>query len=423
MQEQQSKVRVGVVGLGQLGKATARAVNKCKDMELVAAFTKRDPKKVSAPGAKSYSTQKLADFREKIDVMILCDSIHTGLQEVAPTAAQFFHTVDVHPLRGNPPTAEEVQQARRLALEELARLYQRQEEDASQGTSENENTTAGGENASLGNGPRVGNGANTDPQVGQDACLVEGYVIPAFAKLPASQPVYQTFRQYFENLDRVARQSGHYSLSAAGWEPGLFSMQRHITDGIFPAGKTYTFWGRGVSQQFSNILKCFAGVTDAVVYQVPKENALQAVLNKDFVADDSRRALHYMECYVVTEDNVDRESLREQIIHMPGWFKDYDTQVTFLTPDEMREFHTKMPHAGLVLSRGTTSQGTQHEIKIEIDMDSNVEFTAATLAACARAVARAGQKKWVGAGTMGEIPPAWYNAAPLEELRFRTSES
>lgn len=417
--EDTPKIRVGVVGFGLLGKNVAKAVSRTRDLELVAIFSKRDPATLQNSLAKVYPTASAAEFRDRIDVMIVCDAFGTGLQTETPYLAQFFHTVDAHPLRGNPPTAEEIEAQKKLRLEELQTLAQdfakRQAAHAAAHAGENGSAQASEATAST--------AESTNGLAEEETTEIMGMTLPAFVKEPVFQPVYLPFKEYFEKVDAAARTSHHVSLCAVGWEPGFMSFMRTFMGALFPKSQTWTFWGRGVSLQWSNAVRSFEGVVDAVVYQCPKEEPLMAVLENRPIYDDSRKALHYLEVYAVVDDRFDKEQLREQIIHMPGWFADYDTQVTFLTKDEMREFHARMTHAGLVLSRASTSQGINEQIKLEVDMDSNPEFTAYVLTAGARAVVRAGREKFEGARTMVEIPLAWFSPDSLEQVRHQISVS
>lgn len=427
--DEDKRIRVGIVGFGVIGKATAKAVTKNKDLELVAIFSKRDPKTLQNAMAKVYPTDTVAEFQNRIDVMIICDTFGTGLQEETPEIVKMFHTVDSHPLRGTPPTAEEVEAQRKLRLEELQVLAKDlAERQARREGSADENTDpaaqaqpddpAAAAPTDSENAPDEGEAAEAE-----ETSEVMGLTLPAFVKEPSFQPVYKTFQNYFAEVNAAGEESKHTSLCAVGWEPGIMSMFRTLAGGIFPKTKTYTFWGRGVSMQWSNAVKAFEGILDAVVYQVPKEEPLTALLNNQPIWDDSRKALHYLEVYAVADTRYDREQLREQIANMPGWFKDYDTQVTFLSPDEMREFHTKWTHAGLSLCKASTSQGINEQLKLEIDMDDNAEFTAYVMACAARAVYRAGAAGWHGAYTMTDLPASWFNPQDPNEARFQQSLS
>lgn len=424
-QQEDTRIRVGVVGFGNYGKAAAKAVGKCRDMELVAIFSKRDPQKLQNSYAKVYPTDTVAQFADRIDVVIICDTLATKLQEETPQLAQYFHTVDAHPLRGNPPSVAEVDAKRQLRMEELENMAKdiaaRQAAlDAAAGVEQTGVSQATSQATADGNAAPGGEGTE---DLDEGIHEVSGMMLPAFIKEPIFQPVYKAFPDYFAAVDQAGQSTKHVSLCAVGWEPGLMSMFRVISDSLFPKTKTYTFWGRGISMQWSNAIRAFDGVLDAVAYQVPKEEPLTAVLNGEPIYDDSRKALHYMECYVVADPAYDKEQLREEIMEMPGWFADYDTQVTFLSRDEMREFHSRLIHAGLILSRASTSQGVNEQIKLEIDMDDNPEFTAYVMVAAARAAYRAGQAGWSGAHTMMEIPPIWMHPDSPEKLRFQISES
>ncbi|QAY67928.1 diaminopimelate dehydrogenase [Paenibacillus protaetiae] len=86
-------IRVGIVGLGNLGKGVEMSLKQNPDMELVGVFTRRDPAGVTA-GAPVYSISQLNDFAGKIDVMILCGGSATDLPEQGPVLAKLFNTVD-----------------------------------------------------------------------------------------------------------------------------------------------------------------------------------------------------------------------------------------------------------------------------------------------------------------------------------------
>jgi diaminopimelate dehydrogenase len=54
--------------------------------------------------------------------------------------------------------------------------------------------------------------------------------------------------EHFANVDKAAKESGHLAFISLGWDPGLFSLNRLYAESILPNGKSYTFWGKGVSQ-------------------------------------------------------------------------------------------------------------------------------------------------------------------------------
>lgn len=68
---------------------------------------------------------------------------------------------------------------------------------------------------------------------------------------------------HFKNVDKNATESGHIALISAGWDPGMFSLNRLYGAAILPEGNDYTFWGRGVSQGHSDAIRRIEGVKDA----------------------------------------------------------------------------------------------------------------------------------------------------------------
>lgn len=89
------KIRIGIVGYGNLGRGVEFAVSQNPDMEVVAVFTRRDPSSVSvASNANVYLVDDAEKFQNDIDVMILCGGSATDLPEQGPHFAQWFNTID-----------------------------------------------------------------------------------------------------------------------------------------------------------------------------------------------------------------------------------------------------------------------------------------------------------------------------------------
>lgn len=90
-----SKIRVGIVGYGNLGRGVEAAITQNPDMELVAVFTRRDPGSIKIQSdAKIYHVDDAVQYKDEIDVMILCGGSATDLPEQAPYFAQYFNTID-----------------------------------------------------------------------------------------------------------------------------------------------------------------------------------------------------------------------------------------------------------------------------------------------------------------------------------------
>lgn len=89
-------IRIGIAGYGNLGKGVEAAVKNAADMELVAVFTRRDPESVNikTEGVKAYSFDSIADFKDKIDVIVNCGGSATDLPVTTPAIAENFSVID-----------------------------------------------------------------------------------------------------------------------------------------------------------------------------------------------------------------------------------------------------------------------------------------------------------------------------------------
>lgn len=224
--------------------------------------------------------------------------------------------------------------------------------------------------------------------------------------------------EHFAKVDANARQGGNIGIISVGWDPGLFSVLRVYGESILPRGKSYTFWGRGVSQGHSDAIRRIDGVIDARQYTVPVEETLENVRQggKD---DFSTRQMHTRECFVVAEENADKAEIERQIVNMPNYFADYDTSVTFISPEEMEANHKGIPHGGKVMRIGNTGEEGEflNTVEFSLELESNPFFTASVLVAVVRAVKRFRMDGVVGCKTIFDIPPAYLSELSDEELR------
>lgn len=225
---------------------------------------------------------------------------------------------------------------------------------------------------------------------------------------------------HFARVDAAAKQGGHVALISAGWDPGMFSVNRLYAGAILPQGQDYTFWGRGVSQGHSDAIRRLEGVVDARQYTVPLDEALEAVRSGQNPTLTTRQK-HRRECYVVAAQGADTARIERQIKEMPNYFADYDTTVTFITAEEMARDHSGLPHGGCVIRTGTTGVDGEHTHTVEykLTLDSNPEFTASVLVAYARAVHRAYTRGETGCKTVLDIPPVDLSPLSPEELRAK----
>lgn len=223
---------------------------------------------------------------------------------------------------------------------------------------------------------------------------------------------------HFDNVNKAAMESGHIALISAGWDPGMFSLNRLYASAVLPDGCDYTFWGRGVSQGHSDAIRRIDGVKDARQYTVPVPTALESVRAGECPTLTTRQK-HTRECYVVAEEGADLERIENEIKNMPNYFADYDTTVTFISEEELKKNHSGIPHGGSVIRTGKTGWNSEntHVIEYSLKLDSNPEFTSSVLVAYARAIFKMHSRGVNGCKTVFDIAPADLSTMSAEELR------
>lgn len=318
------KIKVGIVGYGNLGRGVELAIGKTEDMQLEAVFTRREPQQINT-NARAVHISEIEKYVGLIDVMILCGGSATDLPEQGPLIAKWFHTVDSY---------------------------------------------------------------------------------DTHAKIP----------EYFAAVDASARAHGHVSIISTGWDPGLFSLNRLLSEAILPDGQTHTFWGKGVSQGHSDALRRVSGVKDAKQYTIPNEQAIERVRSGD-PAPLEAKDKHVRECYVVAEEGADLDKIREDIVTMPHYFADYETTVHFIDEEELIANHSALPHGGIVLRSGRTGEGNKQTVEFSIKLESNPEFTASVLTAYARAAYKMAKQGQSGAKTVFDVPFGLLSPKSPEQLR------
>lgn len=324
------KIRIGIVGYGNIGRGVEQAIRRNDDMELTAVFTRRDPASVSiqTEGVAVKHFDDMFAMKDDIDVMVLCGGSATDLPVIGPQIAASFNTIDS---------------------------------------------------------------------------------FDTHARIP----------EYFANVDKAAKEGNNVSIISVGWDPGMFSLNRLYAESILVQGSTYTFWGKGVSQGHSDAIRRIEGVKNAIQYTVPIEEAVDQVRSGS-KPELTTRQKHLRECYVVAEEGADKAAIENAIKTMPNYFDEYDTTVTFISEEELKANHSKMPHGGFVIRTGETGcEGNKHVIEYSLKLDSNPEFTASVLIAYARAAYRLSKNGEAGAKSVFDIAPALLSQMTPEELRAR----
>lgn len=320
-------IKIGILGYGNLGEGTVKAVKQSSDMEVVAVFTRRNPEslKLEDSSIKALHIDEVNDYQDKIDVMILCGGSATDLPEQAPQFAKLFNTVDSY---------------------------------------------------------------------------------DTHAKIP----------EYFASVDEAAKASGKVAIISVGWDPGLFSINRVMSEAIIPSGETYTFWGKGLSQGHSDAVRRIEGVKAGVQYTIPSEKAIERVRSGENPTLETAEK-HRRVCYIVTEEGYDEAEIENTIKTMPNYFDEYETEVNFITEDVLAKEHSKSPHGGFVIHSGNTGNDNNQLIEFSLKLDSNPEFTSSVLVAYARAAHRLSQEGAVGAKTVYDVAPGYISPLSAAELR------
>ena len=99
------KTRIGILGYGNLGRGVECAVRETGDMELCAVFTRRDPASLTlkTENVPVVSVNEIEDWKDRIDVLILCGGSATDLPVQTPQYAKYFNVIDSFDTHANIP--------------------------------------------------------------------------------------------------------------------------------------------------------------------------------------------------------------------------------------------------------------------------------------------------------------------------------
>ena len=91
-----NRIRIGIAGYGNLGRGVETALTHSPDMRLVAVFSRRDPASIVLRDTTTpvHRLERVDEFADAIDVMILCGGSKSDLPEQGPALAARFNTVD-----------------------------------------------------------------------------------------------------------------------------------------------------------------------------------------------------------------------------------------------------------------------------------------------------------------------------------------
>ena len=90
------KIKIGIIGYGNLGKGVEIGLNNHPDMELVGIFSRRNPEDLPTT-SPAYQIDDILNFKDKIDVLILCGGSKTDIPkqgpELAATLIRWMHMI------------------------------------------------------------------------------------------------------------------------------------------------------------------------------------------------------------------------------------------------------------------------------------------------------------------------------------------
>ena len=244
----------------------------------------------------------------------------------------------------------------------------------------------------------------------------QGPALAALFNTVDSFDTHARIPEHFAAVDAPAQAHQKTALISAGWDPGMFSINRVLGEALLPDGATYTFWGKGLSQGHSDAIRRVPGVAGGVQYTLPVPTAVEQV-RSGARPSLSTREKHQRECFVVLKDGADAQAVRQAITTMPHYFDEYDTTVNFISAEVLAREHSAMPHGGFVIRSGNTTPENAQVIEYGLTLGSNPEFTASVLVAYARAVHRMAQLGQFGAKTVFDVAPGWLSPKSAEQLR------
>ncbi len=99
-------IRIGIMGYGNLGKGSEAAIMQNNDLELAAVFTRREPSlvEIRTPGVSVVDAADISDYKDKIDVLVICGGSATDLPNMTPQYAREFNVIDSFDTHANVPS-------------------------------------------------------------------------------------------------------------------------------------------------------------------------------------------------------------------------------------------------------------------------------------------------------------------------------
>lgn len=228
-------------------------------------------------------------------------------------------------------------------------------------------------------------------EVLKDFCIIDSF------------DTHKKLASHYNKLEKIGKKHNTLSLVGCGWDPGLFSMMRLLFCSISPKMYQQTFWGKGVSQGHSDVIRRIDGVLDARQYTIPKLSAISSIKRGE-TKDFTPREKHLRECFVVAKDKGEQKRIEREIKSVPNYFRDYDTIVHFISQQELDRKHKKLSHGGKVLASFLSQNNNKSKLEFSINLESNPDFTASVLICFCGALFKMFLEGKRGAITVFDVP-------------------
>ena len=302
------KIKVGIVGYGNLGKAVEEEILKNKKFKLVAIFSRRIITSKYNSIIEPYDA--FFNYRNKIDVMIMCGGSANDIEIQLPEIATHFDTIN-------------------------------------------------------------------------------------------SFDTHSKLKKLIDQIDKINKDKKTISLSACGWDPGIFSIIRTLIYAISDE-KPVSFWGKGISMGHSDAIRKVYGVNDGVQFTVPNKEAIM-LAKKGGLCDCI--PLHNRVCFVSCDK--DKQNIIEnKIKNIPNYFKGQPTSINFVSMIQIAKLKSKLSHKGLIVAPFKLSKNEKAYIEFFAKMDSNPKFTARIMTRFIFAVISLKKDKKFGAYLPIDISPS-----------------
>lgn len=182
-----------------------------------------------------------------------------------------------------------------------------------------------------------------------------------------------------QNLEKVAKESGHVAIYSCGWDPGIFSLIRGLSKSIFTT-TPQTFWGKGVSQGHSEALRNIKGIADAIQFTVPNQKILQQMKSNPTFCPQTTQT-HERHCFITLDNTRDLKEIENEIKQTENYFKGQKVFVNVCSQEELNKLKQKMSHRGIIFAGDKDSS-----LEFSVKMENNPDFTAKIMYAYSNAI-------------------------------------